>query len=380
MPSPKYRVELLDSALVPITRVQNLVPLDTSGNFLEYQSKLSQYGFCKFRIGTKDPMWNQFGDIAQPYANHVRVYRSNVLVWSGVIVQCTKRNKNFIEIRAFDYLYLLSKVLLRHDATGDVNYRTVNSGTLATAVQTILTEAKADGPSTLNLLTLGNLENPNFPANFTDINGLAIGGQPWTFSSNFLIKFDYRDVLYVLQSFGTYANCDFTIDQNMNFTFQKFIGNKQPNIMFEYSNYGAIEDYELPLDGDRMANYLVGIAADIDGNILKVELTDDDSIKKYGKVPGVAAYTDVKNIDLLRSRITQELQLVSTPDSEINIVLNDRAYPLGQYGLGDIVTIKIKDHIINVNVQRRVVAIDVKVHKTGKETIRLVTNVPQDTQ
>lgn len=389
MPAPKYRVELLDSALVPITRVQNLVPLDTNGNFLEYQSKLSQYGQAKFRIETKDPMFTQFGNILVPYANHVRIYRSGILVWSGVIIKVPHRTKRFIEIQAHTYLYLLSKKRIQHDASvtsgdGKDNYRTFSTGTMATAIQTVLTEAKGNvgATSILSSLKVGTLENPNFPSGYVDANGTAVTGT-WTFSSAFTLQFDYRDILYVLSQLGLYSNSDFELvydGTNLTFNFKKFIGNRQPDIMFEYGNWGAIEDYDLPLDGDRMANDLVGVAADYTGKILHIIKTDEASIKKYGRVEGVAAYNDVKNQNALTTHLVETLSHVSLPDGEIVVDLNERAYPLGQYGLGDLVTIKIKDHIIDVNEQRRIVGINVAVHVTGKESIRLFTNAPKGDQ
>ena len=45
----------------------------------------------------------------------------------------------------------------------------------------------------------------------------------------------------------------------------------------------------------------------------------------------------------LEARLAEELRLTSDPEeSPINIILNEKAYPLGQYGLGDIIWVKIK--------------------------------------
>lgn len=91
-------------------------------------------------------------------------------------------------------------------------------------------------------------------------------------------------------------------------------------LVFEYGNYGSVEDYDCPLDGDRMANELTGVAADpITGQLIHVEKADDESIKKYGRIQGVAAYVDVKTKNALTSRVVEELRLTSTPDSEIHV-------------------------------------------------------------
>lgn len=387
--APNYKIEILDRDRQKITQVKNFAPLDTANKWLEYSSKLSNWGICKFRVGTKDPMLAQHGDILQPFFNHVRVYRAGVLVWSGIIVRCPNRNKNYIEVEARSYLYMLTTVLIKHDnyvtaGDGKDNYRTFDSGTMATAVQNILTETKAfvDSGNVLKDLTIGTLENPDFPKGYVKSDDTPTHPSPltgtWTFSSDMTIQFDYRDVLYCLQMLANYPACDFELTQDLVFNFKQFMGSKQPSMMFEYGNYGSIEDYNVILDGASMANDITGVAADYGNQILHASKSDDASIAKYGRIQGVAAYIDVKNKNALTSRLQEELRNTSTPDGEVQVTLNERAYPLGQYGLGDTITLRIKDHIIELDSVRRIVGISVKVHTTGKESIRLVTNPPKE--
>ncbi len=384
--APNYKIEILDRSRQKITQVKNFAPLNTANMWLEYKDALSNWGTCKFRVPKDDPMFTQFGDILQPFFNHVRVYRANALVWSGIIVRNPRRTKNYIEVEARTYLYMLTTVLVKRDAstaTGDGkdNYRTFNTGTMATAVQNILTEAKAfvDSGNILKELTIGAMENPDFPAGYTQADGTTPLTGTWTFSSNMTLQFDYRDILFVLQALASYPAYDFELTQDLVFNFKKFIGNKQPNLVFEYGNNGSVDDYDCPLDGDRMANDLTAVAADpLTGQLIHVEKQDPVSIAKYGRIQGVAAYVDVKTKNALTSRAVEELRLTSTPDSEIHVTLNERAYPMGVYGLGDTVTLRIKDGIIDVDQVRRVVGINVKVHTTGRESIRLITNKPKE--
>jgi len=284
--APNYKIEILDRDRQPITAVKNFAPLDSANKWLEYSSKLSNWGICKFRVGTKDPMLAQHGDILQPFFNHVRVYRAGVLVWSGIIVRCPNRNKNYIEVEARSYLYMLTTVLVKHDnyvtlGDGKDNYRTLDSGTMATAIQNILTETKAfvDTGNILKGLTIGTLENPNFPAGYIKASdGTPLTGT-WTFSSDMTIQFDYRDVLYCLQMLANYPACDFELTQDLVFNFKQFLGTKQPNMMFEYGNYGSIEDYNVIIDGANMANDITGVAADYGIQILHSNKVDDASIK-----------------------------------------------------------------------------------------------------
>lgn len=380
----QYKIEILDRNRNKITAVRAFHPLDSSNKWLSYSSALSNYGTCKFRVATKDPLLAQHGDILQPFFNHVRVYRNSVLVWSGIIVSCPRRTKDYIEVKAHSYLYMLTTVLVKHDASvvagdGKDNYRTFSSGTMATAVQNVLTETKGfvDAGNILTQLTIGTIENPNFPSGYIRADGTPLAGT-WTFSTDMQLQFDYRDVLFVLQNLANYPAADFELTQDLVFNFKQFIGKKQPDLMFEYGNYGAIEDYNVVLDGENMANEITGVAADYGNQILHSTKSDPASIAKYGRIQGVAAYIDVKNTNALTSRLQEELRNTSTPDGEVHVILNDRAYPLGQYGLGDTITLRIKDHIIVLDSVRRIVGIDVKVHTTGKESIRLVTNPPKD--
>jgi hypothetical protein len=163
--------------------------------------------------------------------------------------------------------------------------------------------------------------------------------------------------------------------------FRAYIGNKQPNMKFSYGQYGNIDDYNVPLNGDQMANYIWGIAADNQSNIIHAgPLSDEASVAKYGRIGAVAAYGDVKNTALLTSRVRAELNQVKTPDPEIHFTTNARAYPLGQWGLGDTVQVTIIDGPINSDSQRRIVGIDVLVNETGNENIRAITNKPRDDQ
>ena len=379
-----YAVEILNTSRGLVTPVQILAPINSAKDTLYFTYRLSNWGQCRFRVGTKDPLFTSAGDVLTPFQYHVRVKRYGVTVWQGVIVKNPFRNKNYVEVVAYSYLYLLTKVLIRHDASvtagdGLDNYRTFKTGTMSSAITTLISDAIADAGSgsALASLTTGTIENPNFPANYTKSDNTALTG-PWTFQADMTLQYDYRDVFYVLSTFAQYPACDFEITNSMVFNFKQFLGNKQPNLTFNYGEFGNVLDYEIPRNGERMANALTGVAADFGNNILHVEKTDTASISTYGKIAGVAAYIDVKNKNALTSRLTEELRLTSTPEAEVHLELNDKAYPLGQYNIGDIVTVYISDHVVTFNQPRRIVGINVTVTNNGSDSIRLITNKPKD--
>lgn len=381
-----YRVEILDKDLNPITQVSNLAKLNNEGHILEYGKELSHYGAARFRVGTRDPLFKRYGNILEPYANHVRIYRKGVQVWAGFIISNPSRNKNYVEVKAYTYEFLLSKVLIVMDpeATVDTkdNYRTFKTGTMADAVTALINEAKttvSTGP--LANLLVGTIQNPNFPAGYTDALGANIGGTAWTFSDNFKLQFDFRDTLHVLQAFAAYGLCDFEIvavGNTLTFNFKIHIGDDRSDLVFSYGDAGAIEDYNSPLDGEGMANYLKGISVDMASKILKTDASNSASVNKYGKIMAVAAYNDAYNINVLRSRLNEELIYAATPDAEVHIELNYRAHPIGLYNLGDVITIIINDYVISVNQARRIIAYKVKVHSTIKETVTLDTTIPEE--
>jgi len=394
-----YKIEILDSTLTPVGMIQAFVPL-SHGGWLEYTSVLSGVGICRFRVMTKDPIFKTLGDILQPFQYHVRVTRGQFVVWQGMITKNPHREKKFIEVEAKTYLYLLDKILVRHDAAdnnGAENYRNFTTGTMAQAIQTVLTEpsffvAASNGAtianatlalsgSALRNLKIGVIENPLFPNYFIDSNSKPVGGQQWNFGTPGLsLKFDYQTVLYVLKSFGMYSNSDFELTPDLTFNFKKLIGNVNNGIYFNYSAHGNIENYDVVLNGERMVNYLVGLGADNNYKFIQDAVAQNDSIQKYGMLMGIAAFSDVKNLNTLRSRLNEQLRLVSKPDTELVFTLNQRAYPLGQYGLGDAVRVRIVNNIVNFDQQRRIVQIEVLVTGTGKETIKLTTNYPRPEQ
>lgn len=380
-------VEILDKSLNRKAVIKNLYPINKEGIILRYSKELSDFGRCLFRVRSDDPIFDTLGDILRPHVYNVRIKRGATVVWQGAIVNNPQRTRRFIEVEAFEYLYYLDKILIRRDAEtvagdGKNNYRTFSSGTMASAVTTLINNAKADfgSPHPLANMTIGTVDNPNYPSGFMDANNVALTGG-WNFSDIISLQFDYHSVYYVLKAFGVYTNCDFQINSGLEFNFRTFLGNKQNSITFQYSSdtKGNMVDYNLPRLGRRMVNDLWAIAADTDGKILHVEQTDSDSINTYGRLQDSRAYIDVKDLNFLKTRANQDLQFTKTPDdAPINVLLSEKGYPLGQYDIGDIVTVKVNDNIINYQGRRRVVGITVNLHDTGRELITVQTNRPRD--
>lgn len=381
MANPTYQVDILYRDLTYRATVRNLVPLDQDRHYLQFSHILSGIGIAKFRIALKDPLLTSEGDILSPFKYHVRIRRHGVVVWQGVIVRNPRRNHKFIEVEARTYLYLLDRVLIRHDTAvgSDPNYRALKSGTLGGAVSTLVSEAQTDMAPALSNLTLGTVDNPDYPADFVDAQNITLSGA-WTFTDNFQVKFDYRSTLYCLQILASYGDFDFELTDDLVFNFKSYIGNKQPQLVFKFGEFGNVQDYDAPRDGDQMANFIQGIAADVNFTVLKAEQQDEASIQANGKISDVAAYSDVKNINLLKARLRQDLFQVKDGDPELHLTPKTDAFPLGQYKLGDTITVVIDDGIIAVNTPRRIVSIEVKVHITGYEEINLITNKPRDSQ
>jgi uncharacterized ubiquitin-like protein YukD len=391
MAQVNYQIQILDINLNVIAEVVTPYPLDKSGMILQYSKELSDYGQCKFRISAFDQMLTQYGDIIKPMQYHVRIRRNNAIVWQGAIIENSKRTKDFIEIIAAEYLFFLDKILVNRSsndpATGTANqvFRIFNTGGMDTAVTTIMNETittfktPTNGNQILANMTLGTIENPNFPPNMTNNLAQPLTGA-WNFSTNLQLTFDFQSIYYILKSFGVYSYADFYIDNNLVFNFKKFVGNDHHyDVNFTFTKHNSnIIDYNLPRFGQRMVNDLVGIATDNSGVILHKEQTDQASISTYGLMQGVAAYADVKDQGLLNARVAAELPFVGTPDeTNVSIVLNETAaYPLGQWDIGDLVTVAVTNNAVSFSDTRRVVGATVQVNSTGRELTTAQTNKP----
>jgi hypothetical protein len=332
-------------------------------------------------------MLDTYGDILVPHQYHIRIRRRGAIVWQGAIVDNVSRNKNYIEVRGAEYLFYFDKKRVKRDAEivagdGKNNYRLFSTGTMAAAVQAVVTEMKAGFGSNhiLANMTIGTIENPDFPNNFATPAGVAMTGA-WNFGTDVQMQFDYHSVLHVLKSFGAVSQADFELTTDLVFNFKKFIGTKNTRIGFNYGTFGNIIDYDVPRLGQRMVNDYYGLATDEKGNLLRFQETATDSINTYGLMEGSVAYSDIINNNILRARLREELLFLNAPDSSpINITADDKTYSLGTWHIGDIVNVKIKDNIIDYNSNRRIVGITTMVHNNGKELSIIQTNKPRDGQ
>lgn len=380
-----YRVEVLSSNLTPVTQLVNFVPLDKAGKILEFGSKLSNYGTCRFRVGTKDPLFTTLGDIVKPYAFHVRISRNNTVVWQGAIIDNPHRTHNYIEVMAYEYEFLLSNYMPKPDSKdkypGAELFRQFDSGTIASNITAVINEAKATAASGpidyLSSLQVGTVENPDFPAGFVDFTGAPLTGT-WTFSPNFFLKFDFwRSVYFIIQQLGAYSNYDFLIDPTFTFKFQKHIGLSTPQVTFIYGNQGNISDYDSPRSGKNMATQLIALGADTGGTIIQQKVDDGVAQGQYGIIQGAVSFNDVKNANALLARANEQLRFVSTPDTELTLTLLPNADPVGMWGLGDVVNVEIKDHLIVYKQQRRIVGYRIDYYSVGSEEVNVQTNLPR---
>lgn len=387
--NPNTRIEILDSNLNLITWLKSPYELDNSGTVLRYSKELSDAGTCTFRVSSYDTLFTDIGDIVKPHQYHVRIVRNGTPVWQGAIIDNPKRTKDFIEVKAAEYIWYLNKILVtrssKNPATGasDGVYRIFSSGTMAAAVTAVMNETIAKFANTnhaLKSITLGTVENPDYPPNMTNASGDALTGG-WTFGDGLTkpqLTFDFHSVMYVLKSFGAYTYADFNIDSDMKFNFKKFLGtDNHYDVNFVWGRYGNAVDFNVTRLGERMVNDLWGIAVDSSGQILHVEQSDQASIKTNGYLEQVAAYSDIKDKGTLNARIQAEMPLISTPDSSADtFILSEKAYPLGVYDVGDIITAKVNHTAITYNAIKRIVGISVNLNNTGRELTTVQLNTP----
>lgn len=397
----KTQIQILDSSLNVITTINSPAPL-TSSNYLEYSKELSDFGQCKFRVSSYDVLFKNFSDILQPHVNHIRILRGGVTVWQGAIIENAHRTMDYVEVIAAEYEWYLNKILVQRTsidpATGTADniyrifgttYQTpeVLGQTMAQAVTTIMNETittykGTTGVHPLANMTLGTITNPNYPPNST--NGadppVALTG-PYVFGDGINapnMQFDFHTILYILKSFANVSYSDFKIDTALAFNFLPFYGNDSHyDVNFTWGTRGNAVNFNVPRLGQQMANDLIGIATDINGVVLHAEQTDQTSVTTSGIIQAVAAYADIKDQATLNARVQAELPLISSPsDSPITFTLNEKAYPLGVYDIGDIVTVNVDHDFLTYSAVKRIVGITVTVDNTGRETITVQLNTP----
>lgn len=381
-------VEILDKNLNKVGQIKSFYPLDSGGDIIRYSKELSDAGQCHFKVSSYDPLFTELGDILQPHKYHIRLRRNGTVVWQGAIIENVARTKDYIDVIGSEYLFYLGKKLVHRtspDVNGDANiYRIFKTGTMADAVTAIMNETIADYAASNHILggmTLGTIENPDYPPNIVDLNNNALTG-PWYFSDNLSLTYDFHTILYILKSFGIYAYADFGIDNDLIFNFKKFFGNdRHYDVNFVWGPHGNAVDFNLPRLGQRMVNDLTGIATDENGVILHYDQRDEGSVSTYGLMEGIAAYSDVKSQSVLNARLAAEIPLIGSPEEgAVNMILDERAYPLGVYDIGDIVNMQVNHIAVQYNQVRRIVGITVTVHNTGRELTAVQTNKPLDGQ
>lgn len=396
-----YEFWLLDTTLTRITKLLTPYPLDGSGTIIRFSNELDDYGQCTFRVSAYDKLLTNFGDILTPHQNWIQIVKNGSTVWQGAIIENTTRTKDYIECLAVEPLWYLNKVLVQRSSldpatgTADGIYRIFQSGSMSDAVtaimnETIATFKSSDANHPLANLTIGNITNPNYPPNITNASdpAEALTG-PWMFGDGVVapqLQFDFHAILYILKSFGVYAYADFYIDENLVFNFVPFKGtNLSAEVNFTWGatsgTPGNLVNYNIPRFGQRMYNDLVGIATDINGNVLHYEQSDQNSITTYGYIQGTAAYSDVKDQATLNARIQAELPLISMPDdTAITFTQSEKGYPLGTYTVGDIITGNVQNKGVSFNDTRRIVGLTILLNGTGRETIQIQTNKLQPFQ
>jgi hypothetical protein len=358
-----YKVEILDTSDNVVGIVRTMIPFDREGTVLQFDDYLSSYGKLRLRMALKDPLTD--ASIYGPFKYRIRIKKDNRVVWFGVITDNPERTPKYITIEARTLLWYFTRVQVANDANSD--YRSFTSGTMSAAVTTLFNEGKNRPHSPMSDFTLGTVDNPVYPWNKTT---------PWAFSDVYKSEYTYATLYDVIFNMGAISDADFEVTPSKVFNFRSPKGEIKNNISFEYGANGAIDTFNSPLYGSRMANKLLLMGYDKDYKLVKSspEATDAASISEYRELWQVLAYNEMMTQDAINAKANSELAIVKNPDTELHISLNDKALPFGMYDLGDSVWIRIKTGIINVNELRRIVGWKININENGKETVTLITN------
>lgn len=339
---------------------KDLAPLTEDKRILQYDDYLSSFGTLKFRVQTKSPVAAK--NLFVPYQNHVKLYRFNKLVWAGIITDNPSRNKLYIEVVARTYVWLFTKIPVKTPSTTEE--RVFKTGTMKDAVTAIFNEGKAISDSPISTYTLGTIDNTKYPWD----------GKDWTFTDVYKMSFFYNDLFTVLSCFADVTNADFEVTPDKTFNFREKIGTDRKDIVLKYGKGGNVEDYDSPLDGNNYINDSVIMSRNVKGDaVIKSEQSDSASFSVNGRLWGTTSLDEEIAQEMLDSKAKMIFK-ANGIDSQLSLVLNENALPLGSYQLGDRVTAIIEDGPIRVNQTRRVIGWKVFVTDTMKETATIITN------
>jgi len=362
-----YQLKVCNSAglvLADITR--DLAPLD-GRVILNFNDYLSSFGTLTFRVQTKSPRAAM--DIFTPYKYHVKLYRFNELVWNGIIVDNPRRNHKFIEVRAYTYAWLFSKVMVQHNKSDSqtLEARMITSGTMSDTLTTIFNECKGITSSPIANFTLGTITNPPFP---WDLN------TTWSFSDILSMGFTFNNFLTLISSFADVSRSDWVVTKDKVLSFVQGVGVHRKDIAFTFGKGGNILDYDSPLDGRGFVNdHITACLKRNDYVIINSEDSDTSTYATMGRLWGSTSLSESLDQLLLNEKGKQIFKLNSTLDSQLSLDLADNAPQIGQFNLGDFVNIIIKDGPINFNSERRIIGYRTTVTDTMIENTSVITNV-----
>jgi hypothetical protein len=359
-----YKLFILNSLGAKIAHVKNLVPIKGT-TCLEFEDYLSNYGSLKFRIQTKDPLLATT-NIVEPHKYLIRLERDNATVFEGPIVNNPKRNHQFIEVEAKTYAWYLTKVQVNHTATTP-DFRQFNAGTMATAVDTLFDEGVALANSPIHDFTVGTITNPDYPwAKET----------AWTFTTNLFMEFQHQDLFSVISSMANASNADFTVSDDKVFDFKPSIGTTRNDVTITFGRGGNCDDYDSPLDGEGMFNEIVCASFNsTGGSIIRSNVMSDTSLyTDYHRLWAGFMFDESLSPDTLNERAKRLLLLNKIANAQVDLVLNEKAMPMGTYNLGDYIRVNINDGPISFNKERRIIGWKVSVMSNGVERTTLVTS------
>jgi len=352
-----HTVEILDTSGNVVAIIKNLVPFDKSNNVLEYDDFLSNYGECRFRVKTADPVLSS--NFLEPYKYHIRIKKDRTVMWYGVIVNNTRRTHDFIEVEGRTLIFYFTKCEVKPSDLTTMT-RVFKSGTMGTAIDTLFDEAVARGKSPISNFTVGTIQNP-YKLNTTTA---------YTFTNTDFLELPFVSLMDVLTLCADITNSDFQVTTSKVFNFKRMIGSFK-DVSFKWGQYGNIRDYDLPVNGSDAFNVLDGLAVSTTGKLVRSHKVDTDSLNDRKRLWSVKVFDNANTQKIVDSLTTEELRVKGDGTVFKTYSVNEDGYRLS---LGDEFIVDIQDGIISERERRRLIGRSVKVNDTGFEDIMLITN------
>lgn len=291
---------------------------------LNFGKKLNNADTASFTVPVNDP---KIASLIALRLFTVWIYRDNLLLWSGEQVSregvLDDKGDNWVTILCYDWF----ESLLRRYTKATRNFWNVDAGQIA---WTMIDETQQESDFGITLGTIETTQNRDRQYENQNIGEAIIN------LSNVINGFDFE------------------INNFKVFNVKSMIGVDRTGLVLEYGynikNCTITEDFKIPVN----RAIILGDSGNID-EALRIERDDTTSQVAYKLRENQYSETSVTDINTLEAKGDSYLRKYGSALVKLSIDLVRGTHPnITEFSLGDVLTLKIKTGLYNIEEQHRV--------------------------